>query len=149
MKPYKDIHESNIVLKKLIGRAENSNNQVGELKDLNVIIRTLNNYDKMLRDKYYTDFFDILILSRLYQTLLINKKEINVNEFLVFFDKDLRVGKEFIKENIAGYLQGLQVYNSVRNKKPYCDSTDEWRSSIDNLLKQVKLKINWNKRWTK
>ncbi len=146
MKPYKDVHESKIVLKKLIERAKNSNNQVGELKDLNVIIRTLNNYDKMVRDKYYTDFFDILILSRLYQTLLINKKEINVNEFLVFFDKDLRVGKEFIKENISGYLQGLQVYLTVRNKKPYwmsvlLNSKVDMLTIIDSYLRLKNTKV--------
>ena len=149
MQPYKDILKTEKVLKKLVYEAKNSNiNVVSKLKDINIIINTINNYEEMLKNKYYTDFFDVLILSRIYQTLLKDQKEVNINEFLIWFEKDLRDGGEYIKENIVDYLQHIQLSNSIKKGKIKVSSNDSWKISINSLLKQVKAKIKWNKQWS-
>ena len=149
MQPYEDIIKTEKVLKKLVYEAKNSNvDVVSKLKDINIIINTINNYEEMLKNKYYTDFFDILILSRIYQTLLKDQKDININEFLMWFEKDLRDGGEYIKENIVDYLQHIQLSNSIKKGKINVSSKDSWKTSINSLLKQVKAKIKWNKQWS-
>ena len=148
MNPYKDMQESEKVLKKLISEAKNSNNSINRLKELNVIIKTINNYDEMLKNKYYTDFFDTMILSRMYQTLIKSPQgEININEFLLYYDQDLRLGKEFIKTDIVNFIKGRQLDNSIKKGNIFTDSSEFWGEKLENLLKQIKTKIIWNKKW--
>ena len=149
MKPYKHIEDSKKVLKTLISEAKTMDNVPTRLKELNIIIKMLNSYEEMLKNKYHTDFFDLLILSRMYQTLIKSNKEININEFLLYIDEDFRVGKEFLKENIISFLQGIQVSNSIKKGVVYADTNETWATVIDNLIKQIKTKIIWNKKWKK
>lgn len=148
MKPYKHIEESKKVLKTLVSEFKNMDNAKTRLTELNVIIKTLNSFEEMLEDKYYTEYFDILILNRFYMTLLKSKEEeVNINEFLLFLDQDLRLGKEYIIESIADLLQTKQMYNSALKGNFFRDEKSSWINSINSVLKQVKIKIIWNKKW--
>ena len=100
----------------------------------------------MLNNKYHTDFFDVLIFSRIYQTLLkSNEEEINLNEFLIYFNQDFRVGSECIKKDIIDFLRHKQLSNSLKKGEFFRDSEEMWCNAIDVLIKQVKSKIMWDK----
>lgn len=147
MNLYKHIRDSETVLKTLINEAKTSNNKVVRLKELNVLIGLHNSYKEILENKYYTDYFDILILNRLYQTLLQDQNSINLNEFLIHLDSDIRTGKDYVKSNIIGFLQGMQLDNSLKKGKVFQDSEQVWSKVVDNLLSQVKEKIVFNKKF--
>ena len=147
MKPYKHIQEAKKVLKTLSNEAKTMDNTLTRLKELNILIETVNSFEEMLTKNYYTDVIELLLLSRMYQMLIKSDKEINVNEFLMFFDKDLREGRDFIKDNITGYLQGIQLSNSLEKGLIIQDSKEVWGSAVDNLLTQIKERIVFNKKY--
>lgn len=147
MNPYKCINDSESVLKTLVNEARNSDNKVTRLKELNILIDLHNNFKELLENKYYTDYFDILILNRLYHTLIKDKEDLNVEEFLMWLDQDIRQGKHFVKDNIVDYLQWMQMYKSTKKGYIFQDDKKTWLNSIENLMKQVKEKIVFHKKY--
>lgn len=147
MKAYKHIDSAKKVLEKLSNEAKTSKSIQVYPKDINTLIELLNSFEDMMVNKYHTDFFDILILSRMYQTLIKSDSEININEFIMFFDLDFRKGREFIKKDIVGFLQGIQLENSLKKGGIYQDDFEVWGKAIDSLLSQIKNKITWDKKW--
>ena len=146
MKPYKHIEDSKKVLKTLISEAKTMDNVKTRLKELNTLIGLVNSFEEMLNNKYHTDFFDVLIFSRIYQTLLkSNKEEVNLNEFLIYFNQDFRLGAGYIKNDIIDFLRHKQLSNSLKNGEFFRDSESLWSSTIDVLIKQIKSKIIWDK----
>lgn len=148
MKAYKYIEDSKKVLETLSFEFSKMDNSKTRLEDLNTIIKMLNCFESMLNEKYYTDFMELLILSRLYQTLLkADFSEVNVTEFIQYFDQDLRFGKEYYKEQICELLADKQRYNSLTRGKLYQDKKETWLKSVNNLVKQVKTRILWTKKY--
>jgi hypothetical protein len=148
MKPYKHIEESKKVLKTLVNEFKNMDNAKTRLTELNTLIKTVNDFEEMLVNKYHTDFFDVLLLNRLYLTLLKSKdEEINVKEFIMNFEQDFRFGGDYFKDLICSYLNHKQMYNSIHSNKVYTGDKSEWLKPINNLLKQIKTKIIFRKKW--
>ena len=136
------------VLKSLSNALKTSDKALVCKSDVNILIKLLNSSDDMMKEKYFTDYFDILILSRMYQTLIKSKEgEVNIKEFLLYYDQDLRFGKEFIKTDIIDFLKYRQLDNSLKIGSVFTDSSEFWGSKIDGILKQIKTKIIWNKKW--
>ncbi len=147
-KAYKHIQDSEKVLKTLSSEAKNMDNAITRLKELNILIEMLNSFKEMLTEKYYTDYLDTLLLSRMYQTLLSSKNDdVNITEFVYYLDEDLRTGKEFIKNNIIDFLRHKQLKNSLKKNEMFMDDYELWDISIESVLKQVKRKIQWHKRF--
>lgn len=148
MKAYKYIEDSKKVLETLSFEFSEMDNSKTRLEDLNTIIKMLNCFESMLNEKYYTDFMELLILSRLYQTLLkADFSEVNVTEFIQYFEQDLRFGKDYYKEQIAELLVDKQRYNSLTHGKLHQDKKETWIKSVNNLVKQVKMRILWTKKY--
>ncbi len=148
MKAYKYIEDSKKVLETLSFEFSKMDNSKTRLEDLNTIIKMLNCFESMLNEKYYTDFMELLILSRLYQTLLkADFSEVNVTEFIQYFEQDLRFGKDYYKEQIAELLVDKQRYNSLTHGKLHQDKKETWIKSVNNLVKQVKMRILWTKKY--
>ena len=146
MKAYKHIEDGKKVLKTLISEAKTMDNVKTRLTELNTLITLVNSFEEMLNNTYHTDFFDVLIFSRIYQTLLkSNEEEINLNEFLMYFNQDFRVGAEYIKKDIIDFLRHKQLSNSLKKGEFFRDSDESWSNAIDGLIKQVKSKIMWDK----
>ena len=149
MKPYTHIENSKRVIKTMLNEAKQSVNVKSKLEDLNVLINLVNSFEEMLLNKYHTDFFDIVVLSRMYQTLIKSKEDVNIKEFLYWFEKDFREGKDYILENITGYLQGIQIENSLESGELFQDSKEDWENVIKDTLNQIKTNIIWSKKWKK
>lgn len=149
--PYKYIQESEKVLKTLSSEAKTMDNTVTRLKELNVLIKMLNSFKEMLSEKYYTDYIDNLLLSRMYYNLLAsdNYGEINILDYVCNIEDDINKGNQYMKQNIIGYLRGVQLHNSVKKGYIYQDSEDYWEKCISNTLNQVKSRIQWNKKFNK
>lgn len=151
IKAYKHIQESEKVLKTLSSEAKTMDNAVTRLKELNVLIKMLNSFKEMLMEKYYTDYIDNLLLSRIYYNLLSSDEygEINILDYVCNLEDDIEKGNQYMKQNIIGYLRGVQLYNSVKKGHIYQDSEEHWEKCINNTLNQVKARIQWNKRFNK
>jgi len=149
--PYKHIQESEKVLKTLSSEAKTMDNALTRLKELNVLIEMLNSFKEMLSEKYYTDYIDNLLLSRMYYNLLASDEygEINIIDYVCNLEDDIEKGNQYMKQNIIGYLRGVQLHNSVNKGYIYQDSEDYWEKCINNTLNQVKNRIQWNKRFNK
>lgn len=148
MKIHKHIQEAEKVLNTLSKELKTLNKTFVNKSDVNTLIKLLNSSEKMMQEKYFTDYFDILLLSRMYQSLIKSPEgEININEFLLYYDQDLRLGKEFIKTDIINFIKGRQLDNSIKKGNIFTDSSELWGKKIDNLLKQIKTKIIWHKKW--
>lgn len=149
MKPYKHIQEGEKVLKSLVNEAKKANNPLFKLQQLNKLIKMLNCFNDMLEEKYYTDFFDVLILSRLYSTLLINKPSdnINIKEFEIWINKDFRCGKDYITKNIVDFIKTHQLSNSIKQGYIQRDSDSDISKMIKKTLTEVKSNLISYKKW--
>jgi len=146
MNPYKHILDSEKVLKTLVNDAKTMDNTKTRLSELNTLIRLVNSYKKLLEKKYFTDYFDILLLSSMYNFFLINKtyesNTIPIRDFLLFLDTDVRYGRNYHLQSIIGLLQGCE-----RIKTPLINSSDEdWREIIENTLLQIKKQIKFKEK---
>ena len=150
MKPYKHIQESEKVLKSLVNEAKKANNPSFKLKQLNKLIGMLNCFNDMLEEKYYTDFFDVVILSRLYNTLLINKPSdrINLKEFEIWINKDFRCGKDYITKNIIDFIQTHQLSNSIKKGYIHRDSEEDINAMVNRTLTEVKSNLISYRKWS-
>ncbi len=147
MNPYKDILDSEKVLKTLVSEAKTMDNVKTRITELNVLIRLVNSFKEMLEKKYKTDYFDILLLSRMYHFFLDSdvyvKNEVPIEPFLYWLDQDVRLGREHIKKDIIGLLKGCQLYESLKHNRVEFDDDDVWDEVIEDTLIQVKKKIKF------
>ena len=147
MEAYKYIQDSSKVLKSMINEVKTMDNAKVRLTELNTLIKMLNSFKEMLNEKYYTEYLDTLLLSRMYQTLLSSKdNEINIVDFYEYLQEDLRTGNEFIKKNIIGYLRGSQLEKSLKKGSVFMDDESKWEEIINKTLLEVKKKIQWHKK---
>lgn len=143
-KPYNHIEKVKKSVKSLLCVLNKSDKK--SIEDLNNIIDLINSYENLLKEKYYTDFFDLIILSRMYHTFLkSNEDEINVREFIVNFDQDLRLGREFYYESINSLLNTKQINTLIKKDCLNKYKPVDWSIYVNSLLKQVKKRIIWKK----
>ena len=151
MKPYEHIQTGKKVIKTLVNEAKTMDNVKVRLTELNELIKLINSFEEMLNEKYYTEYFDMLILSRLFHTLNINSPEdtVSIKEFQIWLNRDLIYGKDYIKQNIVSFMQTHQLNNSLLKGKLFYDSDDFWNEKIDKTLSEVKSNIIFDKKWKK
>ena len=146
-KPYKHIQDSKKVLKSLVSEAKTMGNVKTRLTELNTLIRLVNSFEEMLNKKYFTEYFDILLLSRLYHFFLDNDvyatNEVPIQAFLYWLDRDNEKGKENIKKDITGLLQGCQLNESLKDGKCNFDTHEQWSEVLEDTLLKVKEQIQW------
>lgn len=155
MKAYKHIEESKKIVKTLHNEFLIMDNAKSRLRDLNVLINTINAFEEMLQDRYHSDFFDIMIYSRLFSTLNLDKgTNIDFSEFLLNFDQDFRLGKDYLKEKVVDFIHNKSIYKSIIDNSINEDKFNQWskdrediEASLDILVHQLKSKILWNKKW--
>lgn len=147
MKPYKTIQNSKKVLKSLISEAKTMDNVRTRLTELNTLIKLVNSFEEMLNKKYFTEYFDILLLSRMYNFFLDNDvyatNEVPIQPFIYWLNQDNEKGKNIIKKDIIGLLQGCQLNESLLKGKAEFDEVEVWDKVLGDTLIKVKEGIKW------
>lgn len=164
MNPYKNILESEKVIKSLISDAKTMGSASTRLRELNVLIDLVNVFKSMLENKYKTEYLDVLLLGKMRDVFIRENQEedikfkndilqkkytLPVDHFLEDTGKLLREGKGFIKDDIINMLRHFQLSNFITSKKTdlrELDSEEEWSELIEDTLFKIKKNIIYNNR---
>ncbi len=153
MKPYKHIQDSKKVLKSLISEAKTMDNVKTRLTELNVLIKLVNSFDEMLNKKYYTEFFDILLLRRMAMYFSYHEvyrgEGVPLDQYGYELNRDLRFGREMAVNFIVDQLQTHQLANNLKKDKIKYDSKESLEIIVEKYLLDVKQKIQWDIKWKK
>ena len=153
MKPYKHILDSKKVLKSLISEAKTMDNVKTRLTELNTLITLVNSFEEMLSNKYFTEIFDLLILNSMHYYFVENKtyesNEIDIKGFTYLLRRDMRYGRQSWKQSIIGMMQGCQVNNSLKRGEVEMDSYEDWSTTLETYLSEIKQGVEWDKKYKK
>lgn len=154
MKAYKHIQDSKKVVKSLINEAKTLGNVKDRLIELNTLIKLINSFESMLSEKYYTYYFDIIILSKMYDYFLkhinddnCNENNIPINEFVLYLDRDVRMGRDYKKNDIIDLLRNIQLSQSLKKGSVFRDTEKTWSDVVENTLIDIKKQIKFHKEW--
>lgn len=151
MKPYKHIQEGKKVIKTLISEAKTMDNVKTRLTELNTLIKLVNSFEKMLTKKYFTEYFDILLLKKM--SMYFSYSEVNsgngvpIRQYNYELNREFRYGKEIAMMDVISQLQGHQLSRSLKNNEIKYDSSEQWIEFLDNYLLDIKKQIQFKERW--
>ena len=147
MKPYKHIQDSKKVLKSLISEAKTMDNVKTRLTELNTLITLVNSFEEMLSNKYFTDYFDMLLLSRMYHFFIGNKvhegKDIPIKEFTEYLRQDFNLQRNGVKSALVDLIIHNKLTKSLEVGEVKLDSKEDWNEILENTLLEVKKQILW------
>jgi hypothetical protein len=146
MKPYKHIEDSKKVLKSLISEARTMDNVKTRLTELNTLIKLVNSFEEMLNKKYFTDYFDILLLKSMFEEFMKHKiyegNDIPIIEFTEITRANIRIGKDNQLAKVKDLLTTYEAINKQNLSNWHNDAVD-WDSLIKSTLLELKKEIQW------
>tara|TARA_R110000803_G_scaffold61223_1_gene120961 strand:- start:2481 stop:2942 length:462 start_codon:yes stop_codon:yes gene_type:complete len=153
MKPYKSIQDSKKVLKTLVNEARGLDNVKTRLTELNVLIKLLNSFEEMLNKKYFTEYFDILLLNKM--AMYFSNKEVTsggevpIWQYNYELHREFEYGKLVAMNDVISQLQGHQLSKSLEDGKVDFDTDEQWNKTIENYLLDIKKQIQFKERCKK
>ena len=147
MKPYKLIDKQKKIIKELTKELQYSKNKIRDAKRINTLIDVSNSFDSMLVYKYKTNALDTLILSLMYEILMINKSyenEIPLFDIIETIRTDLFYGSELKLRQVISVLEHHELKNKIANNSLFDKNFTNFDVLIKDLLNKFKQDAVWS-----
>lgn len=147
MKPYKLIDKQKKIIKELTKELQYSKNKIRDAKRINTLIDVSNSFDSMLVYKYKTNALDTLILSLMYEILMINKSyenEIPLFDIIETIRTDLFYGSELKLRQVISILEHHELKNKIANNSLFDKNFTNFEVLIKDLLNKFKQDAVWS-----
>jgi hypothetical protein len=147
MKPYKLIDKQKKIIKELTKELQYSKNKIRDAKRINTLIDVSNSFDSMLVYKYKTNALDTLILSLMYEILMINKSyenEIPLFDIVETIRTDLFYGSELKLRQVISVLEHHELKNKIANNSLFDKNFTNFEVLIKDLLNKFKQDAVWS-----
>jgi len=150
MKPYKLIEEQKKVINELTYKLQFSKDKVKDAKVINTLITTVNGFEKMLLNKYFTDAIETLLYSNIKEWLMQSKvydgSPIPLQEMCSGLDFDILNGSKQKKLEILSVLKSHEMQNIIKNKTNLKNHTfTDFDKLLTDLINEFKKGIVWSR----
>ena len=149
MQPFKIIEAQKKVISDLTYKLKFSKNQVKDVKVINTLIDTVNGFEAMMQQKYYTDAVELFMYSYIAQEFHKNKiwdgRGLPMDELLFKIDSDIKYGAKIKKLEIVSLLKSHELQNKIKNNSVFDGNYCNFDEMLSNLTNQLKKDIAWNK----
>ncbi len=151
MKPFKTIDSQKKVIEELTYELKFSKNKVKSANRINTLIDTVNDFEKMMSNRYKTDAVNVLIYSLIYEWFLSHGvgegKKIPLHYMVDCMDKDLSNDSQHKKEEIISMLKTNENLKMIDDNTIY-DWNGEYKdydTLLTKLLNEFKQHLAWKK----
>ena len=147
LKPFQIIENQKKVIENLRFKLKYSKNKQKDATDINALIKTLKCFDGMLVSKYKTDAVETLILSLIYEYLLMfkaYKNEIPLDFIKYNIQKDITNGAEHKKNEVISILKQNELLNKLKDNTVFDKNYINFEFLLNELLNNFKTDIVWN-----
>ena len=149
MQPFKIIEAQKKVISDLTYKLKFSKNQVKDVKVINTLIDTVNGFEAMMTQKYYTDAVELFMYSYIAQEFHKNKiwdgRGLPMDELLFKIDSDIKFGSKIKKLEVISLLKSHELENKIQNNSVFDKNYCNFDEMLSNLVNQFKKDIAWNK----
>ena len=149
MQPFKIIEAQKKVISDLTYKLKFSKNQVKDVKVINTLIDTVNGFEAMMQQKYYTDAVELFMYSYIAQEFHKNKiwdgRGLPMDELLFKIESDIKYGSKVKKLEVISLLKSHELENKIQNNSFFDKNYCNFDEMLSNLVNQFKKDIAWNK----
>ena len=149
MQPFKIIEAQKKVISDLTYKLKFSKNQVKDAEVINTLIDTVNGFEAMMQQKYYTDAVELFMYSYIAQEFHKNKiwdgRGLPMDELLFKIDSDIKFGSKIKKLEVVSLLKSHELENKIQNNSVFDKNYCNFDEILSNLVNQFKKDIAWNK----
>ena len=150
MQPFKIIEAQKKVISDLTYKLKFSKNQVKDVKVINTLIDTVNGFEAMMQQKYYTDAVELFMYSYIAQEFHKNKiwdgRGLPMDELLFKIDSDIKFGSKIKKLEVISLLKSHELENKIQNNSVFDNNYCTFEPMLEELVNQLKQKIVWEKK---
>jgi hypothetical protein len=149
MKPFQIIEEQKKVIEQLKYKLQFSKDKVKDAKTINTLINTVNGFDSMLKEKYFTDTIETFLYSIIKEWFMMRKvydgSPIPLVEVCKDIDFDILNGSKQKKLEVLSILKMHELAHKVENKTVFDKNYTNFEKLLTNLINEFKVQILWNK----
>ena len=148
MKPFKIIEAQKKVINDLTYKLKYSKNQVKDAEVINTLIDTVNGFQVMMEQKYYTDAVELFMYSYIAQEFHKNKiwdgRGLPMDELCFKLDSDIKFGSKIKKSEVISLLKSHELENKIKNNTVFDNNYCNFEEMLSKLVNEFKQKIVWN-----
>tara|TARA_R110000744_G_scaffold102758_1_gene197389 strand:- start:1944 stop:2393 length:450 start_codon:yes stop_codon:yes gene_type:complete len=149
MQPFKIIEAQKKVISDLTYKLKFSKNQVKDAEVINTLIDTVNGFEAMMTQKYYTDAVELFMYSYIAQEFHKNKiwdgRGLPMEELLFKIESDIKYGSKVKKLEVISLLKSHELENKIQNNSVFDNNYCNFDEMLSNLVNEFKQKIVWTK----
>ena len=149
MKPYQIIEDQKKVIEALTYKLQFSKDKIKDAKTINTLINTVNGFEAMLLNKYYTDVIETFIYSIIKEWLMLRNvfdgSPIPLIEICTDIDFDIMHGSKQKKAEVLSILESHELNNRIKHNTVFGKDYADFDKLLTNLVNEFKFSIKWNK----
>lgn len=145
MNPYKHIKHQKQIINDMTFELKYQKDKQKAVNRINTLIDTVNAFESMLKDKYYTNAIETLLYARIYSQLMgnITKEEIDIHSIVDNIEKDIYYGAAVKKMEVIGVLEHKEMQEKTKSFN--FDTFANWDKMLTDLINEFKTSIAWTK----
>tara|TARA_R110000850_G_scaffold128179_1_gene247446 strand:- start:231 stop:686 length:456 start_codon:yes stop_codon:yes gene_type:complete len=150
MKPFKIIEAQKKVINDLTYKLKFSKNQVKDAEVINTLIDTVNGFEVMMTQKYYTDAIELFMYSYIAQEFHKNKiwdgRGLPMDELLFKIESDIKFGSKIKKLEVISLLKSNELENKIQNNSVFNKNYCNFDEMLIELIDKFKTQIKWTQK---
>jgi hypothetical protein len=149
MKPYQTIEDQKTVINDLTYKLQFSKEKVKDAKTINTLINTVNCFETMLKNKYFTDVIETLLYANIKEWLMQSEvydgSPIPLQEMCSGVEFDIANGSKQKKLEVLSVLKSHELENMIKNDTLKNANFTDFNKLLTDLINEFKKSIVWNK----
>ena len=149
MTPYKNIKETKQIINDLKYKLQFSKNKAKDAKTINTLIDTVNAFESMLTERYYTDTIETLLYCNIKEWLMKHEvydgSPIPLQEMCSGIDFDIENGSQQIKLEVIDILKSHEMQNKIKNNAVADEDYADFDKLLTKLINEFKMCVKWRK----
>lgn len=149
MKPFQIIESQKKVINDLTYKLQFSKNKVKDTEVINTLIDTVNSFEFMLENKYYTDTIEMFmyayICNEFYRNKIYDGEGLPMNELIFKLKSDINYGSKIKKLEVVSLLKSHELQNKIKNNSVFDKNYCNFEQMLSKLVNDFKQDVVWNK----